>query len=57
LFDLLSDIKDLESIDGFSLNMKWNFVEGDEEMEEEIGDFRESLEMEFDIEAVEDDLP
>ncbi|MFT4804026.1 MAG: hypothetical protein ACI9YE_001224 [Psychroserpens sp.] len=56
LFDLLSDIKDLENIEGFSLNMRWNFVVGDEEMEEEIGDFKETLEMEFDIEGVEDDL-
>ena len=57
LYDLLSDIKDLQEIEGFQLNMSWNFVEGDEEMEEEISDFKESLDMEFEINGVDDDTP
>jgi hypothetical protein len=55
LFDLLSDLKDLES-NGTTLNITWNFVEGDEEMGEEIEDFRDSLDMEFAIEPLPDDL-
>ena len=57
LYDLLSDIKDLQEIEGFQLNMSWNFVEGDEEMEEEISDFKESLDMEFEINGIDDDTP
>ena len=57
LYDLLSDIKDLQEIEGFQLNMSWNFVEGDEEMEEEISDFKDSLDMEFEINGVDDDTP
>ncbi len=49
LFDLMSDIKDVQEKTGLELNMVWNFVEGDEEMEEEIEDFRDSLDMEFEI--------
>jgi len=55
LFDLLMDLKDIEE-NGTQLNIIWNFVEGDEEMGEEIEDFRDSLEMEFDIEPLPDDL-
>jgi hypothetical protein len=55
LFDLLSDLKEIES-NGTKLNIIWNFVEGDEEMGEEIEDFRDSLDMEFDIEPLPDDL-
>lgn len=55
LFDLLSDLKDIDN-NGTQLNIVWNFVEGDEEMGEEIEDFRDSLDMEFDIEPLPDDL-
>jgi len=55
LFDLLLDLKDIEE-NGTQLNIIWNFVEGDEEMGEEIEDFRDSLEMEFDIKPLPDDL-
>ncbi|GAA5028163.1 hypothetical protein GCM10011506_15230 [Marivirga lumbricoides] len=56
LFDLLSDLKDVQESAGLDLKMVWNFVEGDEEMEEEILDFRESLDMDFDIIPLEDSL-
>jgi hypothetical protein len=49
LFDLMSDIKDVQEKTGLELSMVWNFVEGDEEMEEEIEDFRDSLDMDFEI--------
>ncbi len=49
LFDLVSDIKEVQEKTGLTLNMVWNFVEGDEEMEEEIEDFRDSLDMDFEI--------
>lgn len=49
LFDLMSDIKEVQENTGLELNMVWNFVEGDEEMEEEIEDFRDSLNMDFEI--------
>ena len=55
LFDLLTDLKEIEE-KGAELNIVWNFVEGDEEMGEEIEDFRDSLEMEFDIVGLEDDI-
>jgi hypothetical protein len=55
LFDLLSDLKELED-NGTKLSIIWNFVEGDEEMGEEIEDFRDSLDMEFDIKPLPDDL-
>ncbi len=49
LFDLMSDIKEVQEKTGLELSMVWNFVEGDEEMEEEIEDFRDSLNMDFEI--------
>jgi hypothetical protein len=55
LFDLLLDLKNLED-NGTNLEIIWNFVEGDEEMGEEIEDFRDSLEMKFKIEPLPDDL-
>ncbi|MGM0582220.1 MAG: DUF1987 domain-containing protein [Bacteroidota bacterium] len=55
LFDLLMELKNLED-NGTNLNMVWNFVEGDEEMGEEIEDFRDTLDMEFDIEPLAEDL-
>ncbi|WP_296622666.1 DUF1987 domain-containing protein [Marivirga sp.] len=55
LFDLLTDLKDLED-NGVQLSIIWNFVEGDEEMGEEIEDFRDSLDMEIEIKALRDDL-
>ena len=55
LFDLLSDLKELED-NGTKLSIIWNFVEGDEEIKEEIEDFRDSLDMEFDIKPLPDDL-
>jgi hypothetical protein len=55
LFDLLTDLKDLEEND-VKLSIVWNFVEGDEEMGEEIEDFRDSLDMEFDIEPLAEDI-
>ncbi|WKV11759.1 DUF1987 domain-containing protein [Marivirga harenae] len=55
LFDLLSDLKDIEN-NGTKLSITWNFVEGDEEMGEEIEDFRDSLDMEFNIEPLADDV-
>lgn len=56
LFDLLSDLKEVQENTGLNLKLVWNFVEGDEEMEEEIEDFRDSLNMDFDILPVEDSL-
>jgi hypothetical protein len=56
LFDLLSDIKDIQDNNNTELDMTWNYVEGDEEMEEEITDFKESLDMSFEIKGVEDDM-
>lgn len=55
LFDLLTELKNIED-NGTELKMVWNFVEGDEEMGEEIEDFRDSLDMEFDIEPLVEDL-
>jgi len=56
LFDLLSDINTIVEDNGIELKMTWNYVEGDEEMEEEIEDMRESLDMEFEIAGIEDDI-
>lgn len=56
LFDLLSDIKDIVENGNTKLTMEWNFVEGDDEMEEEIEDFRDSLGMDFEISGIEDDI-
>ncbi|WKK81108.2 DUF1987 domain-containing protein [Marivirga arenosa] len=55
LFDLLSDLKDLED-NGTKLSIVWNFVEGDDEMGEDIEDFRDSLDMEFEVVPLEDDM-
>ena len=56
LFDLLSDIKEMSENGNTELSMEWNFVEGDDEMEEEIEDFRDSLNMDFEISGIADDL-
>ena len=56
LFDLLSDLKELADSGTTTLKMVWNYVEGDDEMEEEIEDFRDSLDMDFDIKPIEDDI-
>jgi hypothetical protein len=55
LFDLLMDLKELEE-NGVNLNVTWNYVEGDEEMGEEIEDFRDSLDMDFEIIPLADDI-
>jgi hypothetical protein len=54
LFDLLIDLKDIS--ENTRLSIVWNFVEGDEEMGEEIEDFRDSLDMEFEITPISDDI-
>jgi hypothetical protein len=56
LFDLLIDLKDIGENGTTKLSILWNFVEGDEEMGEEIEDFRDSLDMEFDVEPITDDI-
>lgn len=55
LFDLLLELKNIED-NGVKLNIVWNYVEGDEEMGEEIEDFRDSLDMDFSIEPLVDDI-
>lgn len=50
LFDLLSDLKELGETTKVAL--EWNFVEGDDEMEEEIEDFKDLLDMDFIIEPI-----
>ncbi len=56
IFDLLMDIKDVTENNNLNLDMIWNYVVGDEEMEEEIIDFKESVDLEFEVEGIEDDI-
>ncbi|HET8859756.1 DUF1987 domain-containing protein [Marivirga sp.] len=55
LFDLLIDLKELAENGTTKLNLEWNFVEGDDDMGEELEDFRDSLDMDFEIKPLSED--
>lgn len=50
LYSLLADLKELGQ--NAKMTLEWNFVEGDEEMEEEINEFKEVLDMDFKVEPI-----
>ena len=54
LFDLLLDLKNLQE-NGVKVKVVWNFASGDDDMGEDIEDFSDSLDMEFDIEPMTDE--
>lgn len=49
LFDLTTDIKNLQEEKGITVNMVWNYIEGDDDMREEIEEFKEEIEFDFSI--------
>jgi hypothetical protein len=55
LYDLLDTLKVMRG-NGTSVSILWNYVDGDEEMKEEIEDFQDAVGLDFSIESVEDNM-
>lgn len=55
LYDLLDTLKGIRG-NGTSVAILWNYVDGDEEMREEIEDFQDAVGLDFIIESVEDNM-
>lgn len=49
LYDLLLQLKNLQDTKGISLKLEWNYIEGDDDMKEEIEDFKDQTELDFQI--------
>lgn len=49
LFNLVTALKEINEEKGVEVNMTWNFIEGDDAMEEEIEEMREDTEFDFKI--------
>lgn len=49
LFDILTALKSLQEENEIKVDMEWNYVAGDESMQEEIEEFREDTELDFQI--------
>lgn len=49
LFDLLHEIRKLQDKKGVKVSMVWNYIEGDDDMKEEIEEFREETGLDFEI--------
>ena len=49
LFNLVTAIKEINEEKGVEVKMVWNFIEGDESMQEELEEMREDTEFDFDI--------
>lgn len=49
LFDLLHEIRKLQDEKGVKVSMEWNYIEGDDDMKEEIEEFREETGLDFEI--------
>lgn len=47
LFDLVEAIKELNDKKGVKVKMEWNYMEGDEDMQEEIEEFKEEADFDF----------
>lgn len=49
LFDMIQELKKLQEEKGVQVNMVWNYIEGDDDMKEEIEEFRDESGFDFDI--------
>ena len=49
LFNLVTAIKEINEDKGVEVKMVWNFIEGDESMQEELEELREDTEFDFEI--------
>lgn len=49
LYDLLIKLKSLQETKGLSLKLEWNYIEGDDDMKEEIEDFKDQTGLDFQI--------
>ncbi|MCC5920664.1 MAG: DUF1987 domain-containing protein [Cyclobacteriaceae bacterium] len=49
LFDLLNALKDLQDKKNITIKMKWSYQEEDEAMKEEIEEFKEEIDLDFEI--------
>lgn len=49
LFDLITDVKKLQEEKGVQVSMEWNYIEGDDDMKDEIEDLKEEVDFEFQI--------
>lgn len=56
LYDLLENLKKIHDSGNVKVTISWHYVDGDEEMKEEIEDFQDAVGFDFEIEAVEDSL-
>lgn len=57
LFDLMGDLKKLQTeYPDFNLDLEWNYLEGDDQMKEELEDLKAAIDIEFEIIEREDDI-
>lgn len=49
LYDLVTAIKELQEENGVKVKMEWNYIEGDESMKEEIEEFKEDIDFDFQV--------
>lgn len=49
LFDMIHEMKKLQEEKGVQVNMVWNYIEGDDDMREEIEEFRDETGFDFEI--------
>lgn len=49
LFDIISALKGLHENNGVTVNMEWNYMDGDESMKEEIEEFKDDTEFDFQV--------
>lgn len=49
LYDLVTAIKGLQEEKGVKVKMEWNYIEGDESMKEEIEEFKEDIDFDFQV--------
>ena len=56
LFNLVTAIKEINEEKGIEVKMVWNFIEGDESMQEELEEMREDTEFDFEIHPEKDFL-
>ncbi len=49
LFNLITALKEINEEKGVEVKMVWNFIEGDDAMEEELEEMREDTEFHFEI--------
>ena len=49
LFDFVTALKEMHEEKGKNVQMEWNYIEGDDSMQEEIEEFKDEIDFDFQI--------